>query len=77
MLKEGLQKFGKRTIMIPGSMVALMLTNDQQHLGIDFRVMVVAVAASLLWSAIETWRDTSLIKAGLWHDPRPKTPTTP
>lgn len=66
------QKFGKRTFNVPAGAVGLALVNEASKLGYTFPLMCLMVGATLVWAAIETWRDVSLMKAGLWHDPSKK-----
>lgn len=66
MLADLFQKFGKRTFMGPASATGLAVFNDAAKLGLDWKVMALAVGASILWAFIETWRDTTMMKNGLW-----------
>ena len=74
-MKGLVQKIGKRTFSAPALGVGFALLNEGAKLGFDFKYMVLLVAATLAWSAIETWRDTTMMKCGLWHKEAPSTTT--
>ena len=75
-MKDLLQKFGKRTFAAPALGVGFAVVNEGAQMGYDFKTCALVVAASLLWAAIETWRDTTMMKHGLWHKPVSPSVTT-
>jgi len=56
-MKELFEKFGKRTLAIPGGMVGLTLVNDAAKLGLPEHLMIFAVKVSIAWIIVETVRD--------------------
>jgi hypothetical protein len=76
-MKELLQKFGTRTFGAPAGATGLAFFNDAAQLGLEFRTMVLVVAASLAWSLIETLRDVARMKYAAAAVPSaPPPPTT-
>ena len=57
----------------PGSTALLAMANEMAHMGFSFKVMVLVVAASLVYSAIEAVMDVARMKYGV----PPKAPTSP
>lgn len=57
-----LQRITQRKFAIPATSGALALVNDAAQLGFDFQTMVLVVAASLIYAAIEQWGDVARIR---------------
>lgn len=57
-------KLLERKFAVPSSAGILALVNDAAGMGFDFKVMVLVVASSIAWAAIEAWVDVARIKSG-------------
>lgn len=55
----------QRKFAVPAGTSILAVLNDAAGLGFDFRVMVLIVASSLVYAAIEAAIDIARIKAGM------------
>lgn len=56
-MKDFFQKFGKRTIAVPGAAMMLTLVNDAQKMGLAEHLLIFAVKCALIWAAYETVKD--------------------
>ena len=59
-----ISRLTQRKFAIPSSAASLALANDIVGMGIDFKTMVVVVAASLAYALIEQLGDISRMKYG-------------
>ncbi|ANS05715.1 hypothetical protein [uncultured Mediterranean phage] len=57
-------KLTEREFAFPASAAALVLMNDAAGLGFDFKTLVVFASVSVLYAAIQAWKNAQAMKHG-------------